>query len=80
MSYYTKSNYNNKPYKKPKTVSFDEPDTEEEEEYSDIDLEEEEQDTYGESILQKLAELGKNLDNILELVKQLKQGNALQTN
>lgn len=73
MSYYTKKTYNNLPYKKPKTISFDEPNSEEEFTDTEEFIEDECEDEQFNTINNKLTDLSKQLDNILELVKELKK-------
>lgn len=72
MSYYRKTPYNNyTPFKKPKTVGFDDSEAEEvntEEELSDIEENEEDEIEY---IVDQLDKLNNKLDDILQLVKGL---------
>lgn len=65
------SNYNNS-FKKPKTVGFEDPESEEdisEEDFTDTESD----DKYGELIISKLVELTAKLDNCINLVIELKQ-------
>lgn len=76
MPYYPNNypnSYNNKPFKKPKTVGFDDIEAEEEIDTDcDTDIEEDD-DGYGEVILDRLSQLNNKLDDILEIVKKLNQ-------
>lgn len=74
MPYYPNNypnSYNNKPFKKPKTVGFDDVEAEEEDiEEIDCDTDIEEEDQYGELVLGEIAKLNNKLDDFIKFVKE----------
>lgn len=79
MSYYNKKSYNNsysnKPFKKPKTVGFDDTEAEEVDTDTDCDLDSEPgEGEYFEYLVDKLDCINSKLDSITEQYKKLFHG------